>query len=96
MVVLVMTYRGDAERIADAAHGLLEGTLCLHHVIMYFRKMRFQRDLHMVQAGCNQFRQVTSIRQAAGIGVQPGDLPQLFCMGNQFGQVSPAGWARRR
>ena len=91
MVVLVITYKRAGQGILQPLDRLRESASGTHHSVVDLGVTRFERDLDVVQPGLDQLLHIMRVRQAAGIGVETGDLSVLLGMGDELGQVFAQG-----
>ncbi len=79
------------EHTFETGERLLPGTRETDHAVVYFRKVGFKGDLHMIQSGVQQGLQIGFIAKPASVGIDAGDLSVLFGVPHQFGQVVAQG-----
>ncbi len=71
----------------NARNGHLPGAGVNDHLVMNFGLVRLESNLDMIQPGIYQTLYILRVFQAGSVGVYTGDLPVLFGMCNQLGQV---------
>ena len=87
MVVLVITYSGLSSALRMPATVCCQAPALPTIRIVDLWVVRFERDLDVVQSGCDQLLDVSWITQTPAIGVQPGYHTGLLGVLDQLWQV---------